>query len=139
MEGPPKSANGTKTHCPHGHVYDDKNTTIVRSRGVVVSRKCRACQNAANYRNKITRYGLTPATYEALLAAQGGKCACCGVAANRDGRRMFIDHDHATGMVRGILCNSCNLGIGALGDSVDGVRRALAYLERAHNEPRGQP
>lgn len=80
-------------------------------------------------------YGITAADYDALLAAQGGRCACCGVTANRNGKRLFVDHDHETGAVRGIICNKCNQGIGALGDSIDGVRRALNYLERAQQLP----
>jgi hypothetical protein len=44
---------------------------------------------------------------------------------------LFVDHDHATGALRGILCNLCNSGIGALGDSVEGLREALRYLENA--------
>jgi hypothetical protein len=92
----------------------------------------------AHYRNNPTayrgynlaRYGITIADYDVMLAAQGGGCACCGAKANRTGKRLFVDHDHDTGAVRGILCHKCNAGIGALGDSVDGVRRALQYLER---------
>lgn len=76
------------------------------------------------------KYGLTPEEYERLLAAQGGGCACCGAKSNRSGRRLFVDHDHATGAVRGLLCNPCNAGIGHLGDGILGVRRALDYLER---------
>lgn len=45
------------------------------------------------------------------------------------GKREHIDHCHRTGRVRGILCAGCNSGIGKLGDSVAGLRRALAYLE----------
>lgn len=83
----------------------------------------------------LKKYRLTPADYEHILAAQGGGCACCGVKANRSGRRLFVDHDHETGAVRGLLCNACNAGIGHLGDTVDGVRLALNYLERAAQQP----
>ncbi len=57
-------------------------------------------------------YGLTPASYAEILSAQGGKCAMCeGVCPT--GRRLAIDHDHATGQVRGLLCVSCNRDLGA--------------------------
>jgi hypothetical protein len=86
------------------------------------------------------RYGITAAEYDALLAAQAGACACCGATANRNGKRLFVDHDHETGAVRGVICHKCNAGIGALGDNVEGVRRALAYLERAQMaRPTGRP
>lgn len=98
-------------------------------------------KNREAYRGyALQRYGLTPADYDAMLAAQGGCCACCGVKANRNGKRLFVDHDHVTGAVRGILCTNCNRGIGALGDNAAGVRRALDYLERATRSPqRAQP
>jgi hypothetical protein len=41
-----------------------------------------------------------------------------------------VDHCHSTGQIRGVLCCECNTGIGKLGDNAEGVRRALAYLER---------
>lgn len=44
---------------------------------------------------------------------------------------MCVDHDHETGKVRGVLCRGCNGALGKFGDTVAGVRRALAYLERA--------
>jgi hypothetical protein len=56
-------------------------------------------------------------------------CECCGTPLVKG--KVHLDHDHVTGKFRGWLCNSCNLGIGALGDSIDGVKKALAYLRRA--------
>jgi hypothetical protein len=44
---------------------------------------------------------------------------------------MQLDHDHLTREFRGWLCGACNRGIGLLGDDVNGLRRALAYLERS--------
>lgn len=81
------------------------------------------------------RYGITVADYTAMLAAQGGCCACCGAAANPSGKSLFVDHDHNTGVIRGIICNKCNRGIASLGDTIEGVRSALAYLERAASRP----
>jgi hypothetical protein len=42
---------------------------------------------------------------------------------------MNIDHDHKTGQVRGLLCSGCNTGLGHLGDDIQGLKRALEYLE----------
>jgi Recombination endonuclease VII len=71
------------------------------------------------------RYGLTTEQYEAMLVFQDGKCALCGT-----GKPVDIDHDHASGRVRGLLCRSCNVGLGQLGDTVEGLERAIAYLKR---------
>lgn len=82
----------------------------------------------------LAKYGLTPAEYDRILATQGGGCACCGSKKNKSGRRMFVDHDHSTGAVRGLLCHHCNAGIGHLGDTLEGVKRAVAYLERVQQQ-----
>lgn len=78
-----------------------------------------------------TKYGITIEQYNDLLAKQGGRCACCGADSPR-GRGVYfpVDHCHETGAVRGLLCNPCNVGIGALGDNVEGVMRALTYLTK---------
>lgn len=75
-------------------------------------------------------YGINDADYDTLFEAQGGKCAICGSAdSGRKGQPLFVDHDHSTGKVRGLLCWPCNRGLGFLGDDAEGVRKALVYLE----------
>jgi hypothetical protein len=53
------------------------------------------------------------------------KCELCGRV-----EALHLDHDHITHEFRGWLCRSCNTSLGGLGDTVDGLRRAIAYLER---------
>jgi hypothetical protein len=78
-------------------------------------------------------YGITAEERDALLEAQGGVCAICG--ALDEFRAMNVDHDHETGLVRGILCAGCNLGLGNFKDSLDKLKAAVAYLEgRSHRE-----
>ena len=98
---------------------------------------CKDCANQAR-RNRVrpdtpeqsrrwnlaTRYGVTPERVEQTIAAQGGACAiCCG-----EMKRPVIDHDHATGKVRGILCHPCNLKLHPL-ESWPHLAAATAYLE----------
>ncbi len=86
-------------------------------------------KTAAIYRrNLLKEYGLVAEEYDALLAQQGGVCAICG-RVNPDGRPLYIDHDHATGRVRGLLCRKCNTALGLLSDDAATVRVALAYLD----------
>lgn len=61
------------------------------------------------------------------------RCENCDGPPNGRGNGFYLDHDHTTGRFRGWLCSTCNSGIGKLGDSIEGVRRALAYLERSIN------
>jgi hypothetical protein len=75
------------------------------------------------------KYGLTLEQYDEMLADQGGVCAICKrSAADSRGYRMHIDHCHSTGVVRGILCVSCNLGIGSFRDDPDRCEAAAQYL-----------
>ena len=55
---------------------------------------------------RAAQLGVTSADYDRMLAAQGGVCAICGSPPKT--RRLHVDHDHATGKVRGLLCHRCN-------------------------------
>jgi hypothetical protein len=79
---------------------------------------------------QLAKYGLTPQSWQELFESQGGKCAICGAEVNGK-KRFHVDHDHATGKVRGILCTKCNVGIGALKDDPETVFSAYLYLMKA--------
>jgi len=86
----------------------------------------------------IKKYGITQADYERMLQEQGGVCGICGGQPDitRHGiTRLAIDHDHATGKIRGLLCNNCNAGMGIIGDTVEHLERAAEYLKRAQQHP----
>ena len=79
------------------------------------------------------RYGIELEEYQALYEAQGGKCAICRVPVDDLGgpkkhRLLHIDHDHATGVVRGLLCNPCNRALGFLRDDPEIALAAAEYL-----------
>lgn len=71
----------------------------------------------------LSKYGLTPDKYRAILDEQEGVCGIC-----MRPEFLMIDHDHATGEVRGLLCGSCNYALGCLGDNVTRAVLAAAYL-----------
>jgi len=74
-----------------------------------------------------TQYGLTLPQYNAL----GWTCEICQRIQGPGKRsRLHVDHDHLTGQVRGLLCQSCNLALGTLQDSQVRLRRLLDYLIR---------
>jgi hypothetical protein len=76
-------------------------------------------------------YGIPLGTYAKMLEAQGGKCAICGTdKPGGRGERFHIDHDHATGAIRGLLCHGCNVSIGHLHHDVNILRAAIKYLLR---------
>jgi hypothetical protein len=57
-----------------------------------------------------------------------GRCEICGRLEDDDCGLLCIDHDHGSGAVRGLLCRKCNAAIGQMGDSVEMLERAIAYL-----------
>lgn len=78
---------------------------------------------------KLRKYGIDHKHYERMLKAQGGRCAICGT--NDYGSRgvLFVDHDHDTGDVRGLLCSRCNMVLGFVRDDVETLRKAAEYLD----------
>jgi hypothetical protein len=86
---------------------------------------------AAARRAKIKRlFGITPEDYDQMFSDQLGVCAIC-LRASPDGRRLHIDHDHATKVVRGLLCHDCNRGLGIFKDDLNRLSRAIEYLSRS--------
>lgn len=82
-----------------------------------------------NRESNLRGFGLTIEQYEEMFAAQGHGCALCA-GMNRDGRRLAVDHDHATGIVRGLLCGECNQSLGKMKDSPSLLRKAAEYIEK---------
>lgn len=76
------------------------------------------------------RYGITLTDYERMAAEQHNQCAICGIEAwaLRTGR-LHVDHDHATGKARGLLCPKCNVALGVL-EQVELVEKAFSYLKK---------
>ena len=71
-------------------------------------------------------YGISLEQYNAMWAQQGGACAICE---RRPGRTLAVDHCHATGIVRGLLCAKCNAGLGCYDDESSLMLKAIAYLK----------
>lgn len=81
----------------------------------------------AHERHLIKTYGITLEEYNALLEAQGGRCAICRRATGKT-RRLSVDHDHSSGRVRGLTCSVCNKMLGHGRDDVEFFERASDYL-----------
>lgn len=101
---------------------------------------CKPCHNARGQetRNRLygggreyhlrARYGIGQADYDAMLARQNGVCAGCKKAVPG-----HVDHDHATGKVRGLLCFNCNQALGNVRDDLQVLEPLGGYLARARN------
>ncbi len=77
-------------------------------------------------RNLKTRFGLTILQYEQILEDQGGVCAICHEVPTKP----CLDHCHKTLVIRGILCDFCNVGLGRFRDNPVALRRAARYVSR---------
>jgi hypothetical protein len=77
------------------------------------------------------KFNKSQAWYEQTLKAQGGVCQICKRPPEENGRKNFpVDHDHATGKVRGILCQSCNHMLGNAKDNIINLQNAILYLSK---------
>ncbi len=82
------------------------------------------------------QFGITLEDFEELLRLQGGRCAICATKESGGSGTFHVDHDHETGNVRGLLCNTCNLMLGHAKDDSWILTRAIEYLGRAYEETR---
>jgi len=74
-------------------------------------------------------YGITLDQYNKMLADQNGVCAICnGICTAK--KCLSVDHDHATNNVRGLLCHTCNVGLGKFKDNLTILREAALYLDK---------
>ena len=85
-----------------------------------------------NRKRKMGYYGLSVDDFDILMEKQNNCCAICKKTCIT-GRALAIDHDHNTNMVRGLLCNKCNQGLGFFNDNIDLLQDAVLYLKQ-HSE-----
>ena len=88
------------------------------------------------YRNTLKRvFNLTWEDVERMLIRQGGRCAICGEpltfrAGKENANPGSVDHNHATGKIRGLLCRKCNTALGMLDDNPTKAESLVAYLRK---------
>lgn len=86
-------------------------------------------------RQRLAKYGLTTDEYKELYNNQNGKCAICGSdGSNGKWRKLYIDHNHESGKVRGLLCSNCNFAIGHFQDKPELLEKAAKYLRESDGE-----
>ena len=99
------------------------NSKSQRTGKLYLNSACRPCHNhRVNVVTKLKQKHVQPPA--------GSPCECCGRVS-----KLFLDHSHDTDAFRGWICRECNSSIGLMGDSVEGVRKALTYLETRAAEP----
>lgn len=107
---------------------DEASFNIDRSAPDGLRHRCIACVHASRDLDYDRRrmYGITRKDYEGLCNQQDRKCKVCGRVC-----KLYVDHNHKTSVIRGLLCNNCNLGLGHFKDNPQLLRNAANYLEAA--------
>ncbi|HEU0132894.1 MAG TPA: endonuclease VII domain-containing protein [Mycobacteriales bacterium] len=134
----------TDKTCPRcGRTFPLEGFAVNRTRSRGIGAYCLDCHNEIVRANKEKnhgstrndhlkrRYGMTAEEVAVLIEEQGGRCAIC-----RERPAEHVDHDHDTGEVRGVLCFTCNCGLGNFRDRPDLLDLAVHYLEDTFYENR---
>src|SRR4029077_6025802 len=146
------------THCQRGHERTPDNIRLTSGGG----RSCLLCEriksaspeskalkhqwyrrHAESARNTMlkNKYGVDLEWFNETLEAQEGKCAnpaCRNTPGSGKWKKFQVDHDHKTGRVRELLCGSCNLALGCVGDNSEVLAGLIIYLQ-THKEAIWEP
>lgn len=112
-----------------------KNPQKFKERAKARTAKYREAHPETSYKSSLAthlrkKFGLTLEEFEALAQKQNNVCAICGeFASSKSHPRLSVDHDHVTGLIRGLLCLGCNAGLGAFKDSTSLLTKAVEYLQ----------
>lgn len=108
-----------------------------------IHRRCDSCQykrrlavvdRGYGRKRALKKYGLTVAGFKKIADSQGGRCAICGESPKLAGGResgLVVDHCHSEKVVRGLLCGTCNSGLGMFKDDLDLLASAARYLQNS--------
>lgn len=102
--------------------------------GIAMRSKCIVCDEERKWKADLQRkYKITYEEYINLLESQNFCCAICKSSGTNNSRvkdRFFVDHDHKTKQVRGLLCSKCNQGLGQFNDNPNLLKQAIKYLSK---------
>lgn len=121
-----------------GEVKSSDNFALRKGLRVLVCKTCRVKESRAhavkNPASRISRelkyaFGMSLVEFQTRAHMQANKCAICGELPVGKKKRLSVDHCHSSGVIRGLLCNSCNLGLGLFKDNIQCLRQAVNYLE----------
>ena len=81
--------------------------------------------SASHRRRQLRRYGLSVIDFAAMSRAQCGRCAIC----LRKPQKLFVDHNHETGAIRGLLCHGCNVSLGMMKEKILAMQNMIKYVQ----------
>ncbi len=113
----------------------NRSKILERSKRYTRANQSRRIDNAR--RRGLLKFGLSAKNYDELLESQGRRCAICRDPAKKLPMRLAVDHCHVTGMIRGLLCSRCNMGLGMFRDDQEIMTNAINYLAHSWSENPG--
>lgn len=81
----------------------------------------------------LKNYNILPERYEEMILEQSGLCAICNnppPGTHKNNQKLYVDHDHNTSAVRGLLCHYCNSLLGHAMDNINILESSINYLRR---------
>lgn len=132
-----KRGRKVKRNCNHcGEEFEALMIKVRQGGGLYCGNKCYQAHRKENakdpkYLNRIHqkthKYGISESEYLGMFEEQNNSCAICETPFNDV--RACVDHSHETGDVRGLLCDSCNKGLGMFKDNPELLAKAITYLK----------
>jgi hypothetical protein len=118
-----KWRDANKEHIKeYDRLYREKNKDLLNSK--------RRKKPSYHRKPNLSRYNLTEETYEEMVRAQNGLCLGCGKHYTSIPRqRLYVDHCHTSGKVRGLLCHNCNSALGLLKENIDTLYNLIFYIK----------
>jgi hypothetical protein len=116
--------------CKEEKLLDNFN-----NRKISVDGKAYQCKDCKKNIELKRIYGITHQDYLDMLEAQNGRCKICGTDAPGGKGTFHVDHCHDSEKVRGLLCHSCNVGLGHFYDNISLLSAAIFYLNEHHDDP----
>ena len=113
-------------------IRGDRSNKCVTDKSKYAS-SCKAC---ASLNSRLKAYGISYSEFQTLREECGDCCSICNKHESEVRNKkaihygLYVDHDHSTGVVRGLLCHSCNLILGHSLDDIQTLKNAIIYLSR---------
>ncbi len=127
--------DGLTSHCKLCRKISEtkyRNTSQGKKKHVANVKRYYVKKGGSKFRaetNLFRLYGVTPEQFNKLYVEQEGCCAICGTHQSEFKRALSVDHNHKTKVIRGLLCNNCNMAIGKLQENPILLRKAADYLD----------
>ena len=113
------------------NLYDFYGKSTTKDKTIDYKKKWRKENSEKEYfYNLKGKYGITEEQLEHIKNSFNYSCMICGIEEKDLKRKLCIDHNHTNNQVRGVLCSSCNLGIGYFKDDINLIEKAIQYLDQ---------